>query len=151
MVSKWNKIACIIITNPSRDIFYLQQKDETYYSKENRLKYALFGGGIEDNENEKEAILRELDEELDEKVAEFIKEKIKHVFTFDYFQKERLKEKLFVFEAILPDKTLEKILKFEIKEGKRAVIILKKDLNNLDLIDISREIFDYYFTNIIKN
>ena len=67
----------VVITNPSKNLFYLQQKDNSYAIKEYRLGYTFFGGGVEKNETEKEAFKREIYEEFNQSVAEHIIKKSK--------------------------------------------------------------------------
>src|SRR3989344_6114907 len=64
MSEKINKGVELIITNKNYDTFIIQQKDEDYWIKEYRLKYCLFGGGIEKNETPIKALRRELYEEF---------------------------------------------------------------------------------------
>ena len=56
-------VVAVSITNPKRDLFYIQQKDEFHPMPEFRLRYTFFGGGLKENESEMQALKRELLEE----------------------------------------------------------------------------------------
>lgn len=121
-----DKDVLTIITNKKRDIFYMQQKDETYFRPEYRLMYTFFGGKIEDNESNIEAIKRELSEEFEEDASNIITKKLKFVFSMPSYSKNEPKE-FQVFESVLSSKEINLISKTKIKEGKRG-IILKRNL-----------------------
>lgn len=123
----------VIITNKNRNLFYFQQKDETYWIKQYQLKYCFFGGGIENREHPKKALERELFEELDRNAAELVINNLKEeVFTKDFINIFNKKCRHTIFESILSEDELKTISKLNVKEGKRGVIIKLNDLNSSD-------------------
>lgn len=135
----------IIITNKERDKFYFQQKDETYWIKQYRLKYSFFGGGVEQEEGAYEALKRELYEELESVATKIILNNCEEVFI------SRLKNifgrncKQFIFEAILSDEELININKLPVKEGKRGKIFSRQELIEEDFFVGAWKILGDYF------
>tara|TARA_Y100000034_G_C6615057_1_gene267963 strand:- start:88 stop:558 length:471 start_codon:yes stop_codon:yes gene_type:complete len=143
------KLAGVMITNPSQNLFYFQLKDETYHIEELRHAYTVFGGSIEKGEKDIDAMKRELFEELDINAAKLIEEKIKFVFKGIVVLKHRLyKGKLLgfsLFESILSNENLIKISKLPVKEGERGSLIKKEDIGKNKFNPSIKEIIVEYF------
>ena len=135
----------IIITNKKRNKFYFQQKDETYWIKQYRLKYSFFGGGVEQKESAREALKRELYEELESVAAKIILNNYKEVFISRLVNIFGENCKHFIFEAILSDEEFEKITRLPIKEGKRGKIFSKQELTENDFFIGGWKILENYF------
>jgi len=144
------EVVLAIITNKERNVFYMQQKDETYFRTEYRLMFTFFGGKIEDSENPNEAIQRELLEEFDSKVAEIIIKNLKFVFSIPYENKKEPK-KFQIFESILSNEEINLISKTKIKEGKKGLIIKKESIESTQIIPLIKMVLDKYLKLIQKS
>ena len=110
----------LVVTNPARSHFFLQQKDEDY--EPHPLGYSFFGGAIEENEALDEALHRELREELGKLAETFIDAGPAHVLTMDLdgFS-------FALFEVVLPS-SLALLHGVEVLEGKRGVVVARAEL-----------------------
>jgi 8-oxo-dGTP pyrophosphatase MutT (NUDIX family) len=148
MVERFHRAVGIIITNPDRTKFYIQQKDETYYIIRYRLHYTFFGGAIEDGESEEEALKRELNEELDESVIDLMYKKLKKLGSFS-FTNILKKECLYtLFESIISDEDLDFISNKKVFEGKRGVLISRDKIRNIDFFSELKNILEKYLSEI---
>jgi len=129
MSEKIHKGVELIITNKNYDTFIIQQKDEDYWIKEYRLKYCLFGGGIEKNETPIKALRRELYEEFPKIEAALLYKNTKKLFSFNFKNIFRKPCKTFIYETILKDSELKMISKNKVKEGKRGILIKRNKLD----------------------
>jgi ADP-ribose pyrophosphatase YjhB (NUDIX family) len=127
--NKWS--AGVIITNPSKTLFYLQQKDETYYVEEYRLKHCFFGGGVKKNELVLDAMKREIKEELDLKYAGLIIKNLKMLFDSYFTNIQGITYKFTIFESILDDDKLKDLSRYQPKEGKQGVLLNKEEFRNI--------------------
>ena len=138
----------VVITNPSKNLFYLQQKDNSYAIKEYRLGYTFFGGGIEKGETEEEAFKREIYEEFDREAAKCIikngKRKFSQIIFPIFGQCKNKPVKIILFEALLSNKMLKKISKTKVMEGKRGVLVKKAKLQKIKFFDDLMGIFKKY-------
>ena len=138
----------VIITNEEKGLFYIQQKDETYPLKEFRLKYTVFGGGIEEGEDDLEALERELLEELDGSVAKIVfasskkikGEKIKTIHGEEYLFN--------LYESTLSNEEIKEISKHKVKEGKQGSLISKNDISKIEFVDDLIPLLEEYFTGL---
>jgi 8-oxo-dGTP pyrophosphatase MutT (NUDIX family) len=130
------EIALIIITNKDKDLFYIQQKDDTHPIRKYREKYSFFGGSIEAGESATMAINRELSEELEYFAYSKIKDKIIDGFVINLNSKDRKLSDitLHFYFAILTNKDLTEISKRNIKEGKRGILVDRIKLSSLQFI-----------------
>lgn len=135
----------VIITNKKRNKFYFQQKDETYWIKQYRLKYSFFGGGVEQKEGAHEALKRELYEELESVAAKIVLNNYKEVFISRLVNIFGKNCKHFIFEAILSDEELKKINELPIKEGKQGKIFSRQELVEDDFFIGGWKILENYF------
>lgn len=112
----------VIITNPKRTLFYIQQKDESYFVPEYRLKHCFFGGNIDKGENEFNALKRELKEELNEEFADKITANTKRLFNtyFINILKQHFKHTL--YESIISDSDLKKLSVIIPNEGRSTLV-----------------------------
>tara|TARA_Y100000296_G_C5162642_1_gene252732 strand:+ start:1039 stop:1488 length:450 start_codon:yes stop_codon:yes gene_type:complete len=140
-------IVLTIITNSERNLFYFQLKDKSYYIKEFRNTYAIFGGSVNKGEKEINAIKRELFEELKNNAAKLIVNKIEFIFKCKLILKHEPHkgelEKVTLFESILPKKDLVKISMLPIKEGEKGVLIKRSKINKIKFNGV-KEIIDEY-------
>ena len=142
------KAVAAVITNQTKNLFYLQQKDETYSIKEYRLMCTFFGGGVEKYETEKTAFKREIYEELDREAAGYVLKNSKRKFSqiiFPIFGQCKNKPvKIILFESLLSNKMLKKISKTKVMEGKRGVLVKKAKLQKIKFFDDLMGIFKKY-------
>ena len=138
----------VVITNNQKNLFYIQQKDETYWIKRDKLKYCFFGGAVNSQEKEADALKRELLEELEKSAANLIIKNSNKIFnsffktTHSEFKKD---VKFALFESILPEDELKKISQFPIKEGKCGKLIKKTELKIKDFMkDLKTPIKEYF-------
>lgn len=117
----------IIIRNESGDLFFIQEKDETYPVEKYRNYCSFFGGKIEEGETPLEGLKRELIEEVD--LGDLI-QRIDIRFIQSFFIQKRFEFNL--FEGVLSDDDF-KILKHKYDTSSLPVFegrskILDKDL-----------------------
>ena len=140
----------VIIVNKKKNLFYIQQKDETHPIPEFRLKYCFFGGGIEPTDkNDSEALRRELFEELEENFAEKIfknSRKLKEVYITDVIGRDF---KSSLYESVLTDKTIKGLSKSQIYEGK-GVLVKKEDILKIPFLGDSQILFEKYLQEYLK-
>jgi len=141
-----NKGVGVIITNKDKNLFYFQQKDETYWIKQYQLKYCFFGGSIENPEYPKKALERELLEELDGGAAKLVIDNLKEIFTKDFISILHKKCRHIIFESILSEDELKTISKLNIREGKKGIIIKLNDLNSSDFFIETWHLFKDYLS-----
>ncbi len=135
----------VVVTNPSKTFFYLQQKDETYFIEEYRLKYCFFGGSIEENENENDALKRELEEELSMNLAEKITRKITRLFDTYFINIQNVPYKHTLYESIISDDELIALSKIIPKEGKKGALLTREELKNIPIFTDLEEARNNYF------
>jgi 8-oxo-dGTP pyrophosphatase MutT (NUDIX family) len=121
----------VVITNRERNLFYFQQKDETYFIKPFRMKYSIFGGKIEDGEIEDYTLRRELIEELNKEVAELVYNKSNKVLDCFFEGLLAKNAKITLYESILSTNELIKISRLPIKEGKTLCLTRIKHCENI--------------------
>ncbi len=141
----------IIVTNETRDKFYVQQKDEEYWIKEYRLKHCFFGGGIELNEKKLNALERELNEELTNGVAEVIYKNSKEIFNTSFVNTLGQSCKYFLYESILTEKRLRDISKRPVMEGKCGILIKRENLNEYNFFNETWKLLEQYIYNNSKD
>jgi len=133
----------VVITNNKKTLFYLQQKDEKYWIPVFRQSYCFFGGGIEPEEDEHQALKRELLEELEPTPAEIIYKYSKKLFD-NYIQNVMKKNyKFSLYEAVLSNKKLIEISKFPVKEGRGVLIKRENILNIFFMTDLKSTLTKY--------
>ena len=118
----------VVVTNPKRNLFYLQQKDKGCPIPEFRLTYCFFGGTINPAKEEFSGLKRELSEELENYPAELITENSRKLFDDYFLNIFKQKTKFSLYEAALSDKILKEISGFPIKEGKGGFLIKKQEI-----------------------
>ena len=134
----------VSITNKERNLFYIQQKDELHPIPEFRLQYTFFGGGIDENESEMQALKRELLEELNEDAAILIFNQSKKLFENNIYDFKNQKHGYILYEATLPTNTLISISKLPINEGKRGCLVSRAELSNIQVMFPLRHVLNRY-------
>jgi translation elongation factor EF-G len=137
-----------IITNPTRTLFYIQQKDEGYYVPEYRLKHCFFGGGKKKNETEIETLKRELSEELDTNFLSLLMKNPTRLFDSYFTNIEGDTYKFTIYESILSDKDLLELSKLQPKEGKCGVLLNREEFKNIPFFDDLLETREKYLKSI---
>lgn len=117
----------LVVTNPARTHFFLQQKDEAY--EPHPLGYSFFGGAIEPDEDLSTALHRELREELGMLATTFIDAGPEHVLTMEL----PAGFSFSLFEVVLPS-SLGLLHGVEVLEGKRGAVIARTDLEHVSFI-----------------
>jgi len=135
----------VIITNPEKNLFYFQQKDETYWIKQFRMKYCLFSGQIETGEEEDFALKRELIEELNEEVPKLIYAGSHKIFDCFYEGLLEKNAKFTLYESILSTNELVRISQFPIKEGKCGSLIKKENIFRQEFMSDQNKTLKKYF------
>jgi len=125
---KYYLYSAVVITNPSRTFFYLQQKDEGYQIESFRLSYCFFGGRIEEGEEEKDSLRRELFEELESIAADLVFKNSKRLFYDCFTNILGRKCRFLLYESVISDKNLEEISTLPVKEGKRGFLCKREEL-----------------------
>lgn len=140
------KIACAIICDKDKSLFYMQQKDESYHREKYRLYYFLFGGSLEENESEADAIKRELKEELSEFSSEVVINKLGNKFNMDVFEENILK-KLTFFIFYLTKEELKSISNEPVFEGKKGEVLEYKDFDIKKVMPTIKKAIDQFKSN----
>jgi 8-oxo-dGTP pyrophosphatase MutT (NUDIX family) len=110
----------IIIRNESGNLFFVQEKDETYPFVEYRNCCSLFGGKIEDGETLEIGLIRELKEEIE--IGNLF-QKMNIRFLKSFLMKNNLSEFEFsLFEGILSDDDFILLSQKRIMEGRSKVL-----------------------------
>jgi hypothetical protein len=136
----------IIIKNKSGNLFFIQEKDETYPFVEYRNYCSLFGGKIEDGETLEIGLIRELKEEIDFEGEDQMCN-LKPVFLKCFLLKNNLSEFEFnLFEGILSDDDFALLSQKRIMEG-RSKILNKKGLMNEKWIWGLEVVIEFYLNN----
>jgi len=144
MKKRLNWSAVVSITNKKRTLFYLQQKDETYWIPRHRLRYCFFGGGIEKGEKELTALKRELSEEFDEENALTILQNSKKLFDVYFTNVEKKPWKISLYESVLEEESLNKLTHTQVKEGKGVLIGLENLLKIPFFLDLKKPVLGQY-------
>jgi len=135
-----NIVVCIIL-NKKNEIL-IQKKTMDYKKEKYKGMWALFGGGAESEDFEKE-INREL---MEETGIEF---PVKFLFYFD-FKREDMNRKCHVFSTKLDD-----VSKISLREGGGFAFFSKEELGDLELIPDCKYAIDLFFKKLdngeIKN
>lgn len=118
-----------IVTDPARTHFLVQQKDEHYAPFPDG--YSLFGGAVEVDENDDNALIRELQEELGEIAARLLTRPPRRVLSMrpppGTFQ-------LTAYELIVPLDQLRTLHNCAVQEGRRGVVMSRSDLTQTELV-----------------
>lgn len=129
----------LVVTNPARSHFFLQQKDEAY--EPYPLGYSFFGGAIEPDEDLTTALHRELREELGQLAKSFIDAGPNHVLTMDL----PAGFSFSLFEAVLPG-SLALLHGVEVLEGKRGVVVARTRVDQTPFIWGLEEVMRRYLS-----
>jgi len=116
----------IIIRNESGDLFFIQEKDETYPIEKYRNCYSLFGGKIEEGETPLIGLRRELKEEIE------MGDLIQHInihFLQSFIIKNDNPFSFHLFEGIMNDDHFNSLLQKKVIEG-RSKVLNKNQLEN---------------------
>jgi len=123
------KIVAVSMTNKKRNCFIFQKKDKEYRIPQHRFKYCFFGGKIEKEDvDERSALERELSEELEMNIASAVYKKSQRVFSYDFIDILGRPCNLTLYESILPNKILKKIVSTPVKEGEAAVLVKRENV-----------------------
>ena len=137
----------VAITDKKRNLFFIQQKDESYPIPELRLNFTFFGGRLNDNEDEKDALKRELLEELDQEAAILIYEKSKKMFDIGPIKWKKWESSFCLYEAVLPIEKLIDISKLPVKEGEKGCLVTREEIVKLPLVPTIKETVKRYLSN----
>lgn len=143
---KWS--VGVIITNPDKTLFFLQQKDETYFIKEYRLRHCFFGGGVKKGEKELDALKREINEELDKSFVDLIIKSLKRKSDSYFTNIENNTYRFTLYESVISDDELKRLSKLSPKEGKTGVLLNKEELKNILLFTDLQETRDLYIKSL---
>ena len=114
----------LIISNKSKTLFFVQQKDENYPVKKWAGCYSFWGGKVEESDDSLlEALKRELFEEIKANI-DFDVSKINPIGEFIIDCDEKFLFNL--FELVLPEDQLHKLQSAEIYEGYGTLISLNE-------------------------
>jgi len=132
------RVALVIPFNNNGEILFQNRKK---ISKEKKVGYGFFGGGLEEGESVEQALAREVKEELSIRMESL--ENLKF-FKKYYYEKPKLglARELHVFLCKIP-----KFASLDIKEGEGEIIKIKDAINlNISSIDrqILREVLGYF-------
>ena len=141
---KGYKTVAVLITNKKRNSFIFQKKDREYWISQLRFKYCFFGGEIEKGEDEKSALERELSEELEQDIARIIYEKSKKIFSDNLIDILGRNCALTLYESILPNRTLKKIISTPIKEGEASVLVKREDIPRVPFFPDLKGVLEKY-------
>lgn len=123
--------AVVIITNPERSRFVVQEKDESYKAHPNGI--SLFGGALELGETPREAMERELAEETDEAVCLTITSALQELWTQEVTCGD-ISYTLTVFDSVLSEDEVSKIAAAPVKEGRRGLEIDRVTFPTIDWV-----------------
>lgn len=143
---KWS--VGVIITNPKKTLFYLQQKDETYFIKEYRLRYCFFGGSVEKGEKEIEALKREIKEELDVRHSESIIKNLKRLFDSYFTNIKNYTYRFTLYESVIEKSDLIALSKLFPNEGKKGTLLTREELKNIPIFTDLEEVRDMYLESL---
>lgn len=146
MIRNQNWSSVVSITNRKKTLFYLQQKDEDYWIPEYRLKYCFFGGQVEKNETELEALKRELFEEIDERFALTISKNSKKLFDVYFTNIHKEYCKLSMHESVLEEEFLEKLSHTKAKEGKGLLVKIEDFQTTPFFWDLKKSVLTRYLS-----
>ncbi|MBR9706725.1 NUDIX domain-containing protein [Candidatus Pacearchaeota archaeon] len=138
----------LVITNPGHTDFYLQQKDDTYWIEEYRLHYTFFGGAIEDDETETQALKRELLEELGPKVTDMIYEGSKRIADLTFINVLNKKFNYTLYESVIPDNDLKSLSNVKVMEGKGGFLIPRDKIEIIPLFRTLKPLLQKYLLRI---
>jgi len=127
-------IVGIAITNKKRDLFYIQEKDNSHPNPEFRHNFTFFGGKIDNSESEIFALKRELLEELEEGIANLIYNQSKKIFDSTFYNTKNQICTFSLYEAVLSKKQLLKIAEFPIKEGEKGHLLSRDEITRVQFI-----------------
>ena len=136
----------VIITNPARELFYIQKKDNSYPIKKYRLKHSIFGGAIEAGESEISALERELREELRFEAAHMVFDSSKKLFDIE-IPNEKVRYDLTLFESVLSPRKIEIVSSMHVKEGIGDLVGFQ-EFRKLDFIHNLRMVIDKYLQSL---
>lgn len=128
MTTKIHQGVGLLISNRDQTQFFVQIKDEHYPYEAWRGACAFWGGAIEPDEQELEAVERELEEEIPDAallLQQVSKNKIKRYWIDNKTVLQPFW--LTVFEAVVSTETLQKIAQTKVLEG-RSLLLSKTDL-----------------------
>lgn len=145
---KWS--VGVIITNPEKTLFLLQQKDETYFIKEYRLRYCFFGGSIKKREKEIDALKREINEELDKRFVDSIIKTLKRKSDSYFTNIENNTYRFTLYESVISNDKIKELAKLSPKEGKRGVLLNRQELKNILIFTDLQETRDFYLKSLVK-
>ncbi len=142
----------IVITTPSHDVFYIQQKDDSHPISSLRLKYALFGGMREEGETPHEGLIRELHEELMPEAASLVAENIEVCFHEVLLRTYRLPKKeyvrIYIYESIVSPEAMKIISSLPIKEGKCGLLVSKEEFKPFLFPEHLRQLVERYLQEL---
>lgn len=132
----------LVLTNTNRDLFYLQQKDETYPIAKWQLALSVWGGAVEaEDDSDENALLRELREELNWTRTE----NALPLGIFDVKSEQRFFISL--FEIVLPEEELISFSENTIVNEGYGILLTKEELGKYswvwDLDSILKPIYKF--------
>lgn len=132
----------VIVTDSNRELFYIQQKDDTYPFPEYRLCYSFFGGAIEAGEGELGALERELSEELEPEAAQWIAHVCNKLFDAE-ISTSRGSYHFTLFEAALPKYDVEDLAELPVREG-AGRLVSRREIEKLKFVHNLKTVLDKY-------
>ncbi len=115
-----------IITNPERSLFFVQQKDETYYPAEYVGHFSFFGGSAEEGETAYDALVRELREELP--AGSLIVPRTRPIREFSIDTK--ISYEFSLFAAVMHESMLHKLAETPVNEGRGMLVSRERLLHS---------------------
>lgn len=111
----------LLITDKSRELFFIQKKDRNYPVEKWIGGFSFWGGAIEDNDlSPYEALIREIQEEL---TTELDYKQIK--FVNEFLVKSDSNYTFYLFELTVNEKTLDTLKYQKVNEGNCDVVTKK--------------------------
>lgn len=134
----------IIMRNESGNLFFVQEKDETYPFIEYRNYCSFFGGKIEDGETIEAGLIRELKEEIE--IGDLISEMDIRFFKSFLLENNLSKFEFNLFEGILNDDDFIFLSQKKIMEG-RSKILSQDELMNEKWVWGLDVVIGFYFSD----
>lgn len=115
----------VVITQPDRQRFLVQEKDDAYPFPEFRRKYSFIGGEKEAGEHPNEAVVRESREELRGRKVEQVVSSMERLFDLTVRSKHG-PYYFSLYESVVSPRSLERLVAAGLNEGIGHLVSLEK-------------------------